>query len=233
VKTEFLSIESADPDGIDFGDLHYADLRICFENGRLCGGKNVGVGVTVHGMLTSTGYDSEYSTPVRLKFDDDKPVSQTWGLSDSRDTLFPYGREGQFLSQLTQHNQLVLEFSYYEKAARTVTFDLAGLTEKMKLDNLEVPSVKESKGEAEVNTARGGGEDPTANATAESERQAQLDEAGPKPTSQARTDPQCPRIETGTFVLTPGSTGHYYWNFCSNGEHPVCFDKPTTDFCFK
>jgi hypothetical protein len=142
VKTEFLSLESTDPDGIDFGNLHYADLRICFENGKLCGGKNVGVGVTVHGMLASEGYDSEYSTSVRLKFDSDKPVSQTWGISDSHDTLFPHGKEGQFLSQLTQHNKLVLEFSYYEKAARTVTFDLAGLTEKMKLDNLELSSVK-------------------------------------------------------------------------------------------
>ena len=94
------------------------------------------------GCFASEGYNSEYGTCVQLKFDSDKPVSQTWGISDSHDTLFPHGKEGQFLSQLTQHNKLVLEFSYYEKAARTVTFDLAGLTEKMKLDNLELSSVK-------------------------------------------------------------------------------------------
>ena len=114
-KTEFLSLESSDADGMDFAKLHYAELRICFENGKLCGGKHVGVGVTVHGMLASEGYESEYSTPVRLKFDEEKPLSQTWGISDSHDTLFPYGREKQFLNQIMQHNKLVLEFSYYEK----------------------------------------------------------------------------------------------------------------------
>ena len=234
VKTEFLSIESTEPDGIDFGNLHYADLRICFENGKLCGGKHVGVGVTVHGMLASAGYDSEYSTAVRLKFDDDKPISQMWGISDSHDTLFPYGKEGQFLSQLTQHNKLVLEFSYYEKAARTVTFDLAGLTEKMKLDNLELSSVKESKGGAEVNTTRSEGS--AANVGPGPTTQPQIhkdpDEAGPKPTAQARTDTRCPQIETGTFVLSPGPAGHF-WEFCTNGERKVCFSQETTEFCFK
>lgn len=54
------------------------------------------------------------------------------GHPDSHDALFPYGRE----SLLVQHNKLVLEFSYYEKAARTVTFDIAGLADKMKATNL-------------------------------------------------------------------------------------------------
>lgn len=137
-KTEFLSLESSDADGMDFGKLHYAELRICFENGKLCGGKHVGVGITVHGMLASEGYESEYSTPVRLKLDQENPLSQTWGISDSHDTLFPYGREKQFLNQIMQHSKLVLEFSYYEKSARTVTFDLSGLADKMKAENLTI-----------------------------------------------------------------------------------------------
>ena len=139
-KTEFLSIESTDADGIDFGNLHYADLRICFEDGKVCGGNHVAVAVKVHGMVASLGYEAgqQYNTPVRLKFDDDKPASQTWGISDSHDALFPYGREKQFLAQLVQHNKLVLEFSYYEKAPRTVTFDTSGLADKMKTANLIV-----------------------------------------------------------------------------------------------
>lgn len=135
-KTEFVSIESSDADGMDFGKLHYAELRICFENGKLCGGQHVGVGVTVHGMLAPLGYESEYSTPVRFRFDDDRPLRQTWGISDSHDTLFPHGHERQFLTQLMQHHKLVLEFSYYEKAARTVTFDITGLADKMRSENL-------------------------------------------------------------------------------------------------
>jgi hypothetical protein len=135
-RTEFLSIESTDPDGMDYGKLHYAELRICFENSRLCGGKSIGVGITVHGMVAPLGYESEYSTPVRMKFDDDKAIRQTWGISDDHDTLFPEGRERQFVDDLSQHNKLVLEFSYYEKAARTVTFEVAGLAEKMKSEGL-------------------------------------------------------------------------------------------------
>jgi hypothetical protein len=135
-KTEFLSLESSDADGTDFGKLHYAELRICFENGKLCGEHHVRVGVTVHGMLSSKGYEAEYSTPVRLKLDEEKPLSQTWGISDDHDTLFPYGREKQFLGELMEHNKMVLEFSYYEKSARTVTFDLPGLADKMKAENL-------------------------------------------------------------------------------------------------
>jgi hypothetical protein len=73
-KTEFLSIESTDADGLDFGKLNYAELRICFENGKVCGGRFVGVAIKVHGMVSSLSYDSNYRTPVRLKFDDE-PMS--------------------------------------------------------------------------------------------------------------------------------------------------------------
>jgi hypothetical protein len=106
--------------------------------GKLCGGKRVGVGITVHGMLASEGYESEYSTAVRLKFDDEKPMSQTWGIADSHDALFPFGREKQFLNQLMQHKKLILEFSYYQQAPRTVAFEISGLAPKMKLDSFVV-----------------------------------------------------------------------------------------------
>lgn len=137
-KTEYLSMESTDADGVDFGNLHYAELRICFENGKLCSGTRVSVGVSVHGMVSSESYESEYSTAVRLRFDDEKPLSQSWGIADSHDALFPSGREKQFLTQLMQHKTFVLEFSYYEKVPRTVTFDVSGLAEKMKELNLVV-----------------------------------------------------------------------------------------------
>jgi hypothetical protein len=135
-KTEFLSLESSDADGVDFGRMHFAELRICFANGKLCGSPRVAVGVTVHGMLEPVSYESQYRTSIRLKFDDDKPLRQTWGIADSHEALFPDGQEKQFLGQLISHNKLVLEFSYYEKAARTVTFELPGLADKMKSANL-------------------------------------------------------------------------------------------------
>jgi hypothetical protein len=240
VKSEILGMESTDPDGNDYGSLHYARLKICFENGILCHGNTIGVGVAVNGMLASVGYDSEYSTPVRVKFDDEKPLSQTWGISDNHETLFTHGSQQQFLNQLLQHNKLVLEFSYYEKSPRTVTFDLTGLAEKMKSANLGTASENVLKTSAAATQTHGitqdSGAGPKATATraeiARADAQADLDEAGPKPTVQSRTDTQCPKIETGKFVFSPSPTGHY-WKFCSNGDHPVCFSKETTELCFK
>jgi hypothetical protein len=136
-KTEFLSIESTDTDGASL-TLSYGKLRICFENGKLCGNKSVGVGVTVHGMVQPMDYDSEYSTPVRVKFDDDRPSRQTWGIADSHDALFPHGREELFLLQLLAHKKLILEFSYYERAPRTLTFEISGLEDKMKSIGVDV-----------------------------------------------------------------------------------------------
>jgi hypothetical protein len=135
-KTEFISTESVDPEGADSGSMRYAELRICFENGKVCGGKSIGVGVEVHEMVAPLDDESEYSTPARLKFDDEKPLRQVWGISDDHDMLFPHGHEAAFVNQLTQHNKLVLEFSYFEKAPRSVTFDLSGLANKMKSENL-------------------------------------------------------------------------------------------------
>jgi hypothetical protein len=131
-KTEFLSLDSTDADGTALNRLSYAKLKICSENGRLCRNKRVGVGVTVHGMIDPVSTESQYHTPVRIKFDDDKPSRQTWGIADSHDALFPAGREEQFLLQLLEHKKLILEFSYYEKAPRTLTFELSGLEDKLK-----------------------------------------------------------------------------------------------------
>ena len=91
--TEFLSLESTDADRYDYGKLDYARLRICFENGKLCGGNNVSVGVKVGGMVAPMNYERSKDTSVRLRFDDEKPVNQVWGISDSNDALFPFGHE--------------------------------------------------------------------------------------------------------------------------------------------
>jgi hypothetical protein len=91
-------------------------------------------------MVSPLSYDSHSSTPVRLKFDDERPVRQAWGIADNRETLFPHGSEKQFLSQLIGHKKLILEFSYYEKAPRTITFELSGLADQMKSAGLQDPT---------------------------------------------------------------------------------------------
>lgn len=144
-KTEHLSLESSEPDGTVAGRLSYAELGICFENGKLCGHYIVGVGVTVDGMVDPLDYEHEHETSVRVKFDDERPSRQTWGISDNHEALFPMGREKPFLLELLKHNKLILEFSYYEKAPRTVTFELSGLGEKMKSIGIDPQTIIEEQ----------------------------------------------------------------------------------------
>jgi len=92
-------------------------------------------------MIAPISYEQEYRTSVRIKFDDEKPTRQTWGISDDHDALFPSGREKLFLSQVLKHKKLVLEFSYYEKAPRAITFDLPGLAEKLDSAGLTASSL--------------------------------------------------------------------------------------------
>jgi hypothetical protein len=130
-RTEIISMDSSDADGLDAGRLHYATLSVCFANGKICGGKSAGVFVNVDGMVDPMSAEDDYSTEVRLKFDDDKPMSQTWGIIDNHEGVFPFGKEKQFLAQLLRHNKLILEFSYCERAPRTLSFELSGLADKM------------------------------------------------------------------------------------------------------
>jgi hypothetical protein len=90
-------------------------------------------------MVEPAGYGSDEedsSTSVRLRFDEEKLARQTWGITEDHEALYPSGHQKQFLCQLMQHKKLVLEFSYYEQAPRTVIFDLSGLADKMKSDSL-------------------------------------------------------------------------------------------------
>ncbi len=163
-KTEHLSLESSDADGMSAGALTFAVLRVCFENGKLCGHDIVGVGITVDGMVAPLDYEHEHSTSVRVKFDDAKPSRQTWGIADNHESLFPMGREKSFLAELLKHNKLILEFSYFEKAPETVTFELAGLAEKMKSSGIDPQTIvqeqeaanraKDAADRAEVESSR-------------------------------------------------------------------------------
>jgi hypothetical protein len=128
VKTQFISLESNE-------SSRYSDNRIeivlCFENGKLTH-KHVGARVGVGGFVAESDGGS-----VRLKFDDEKPTRESWGVADSHDALFPFRNESYFLARLLKHKTLAFEFSYYEKAAQTVTFNIAGLADAMRSAGLD------------------------------------------------------------------------------------------------
>lgn len=138
-KTEFLLLESTDPDGFDFGQLHYATLKLCFKNGKPCGGTHMTVAFEVHGVVRSLNDDTQYQTSVRFRFDNEPLMKQVWTIADSRDAFGPSsGKTRVFISQLLRHKKLILEFSYDEHSPRTLTFDLSDLTEKIKSTGLSV-----------------------------------------------------------------------------------------------
>jgi hypothetical protein len=133
-KTQFLSLGSLE----GRSESHYisglgdvpirkstAQIVLCFHNGKLCSTPSIGARVDVDGFVTTDG------SPVRLKFDDDQPLRQQWAGSDGHKSLFPYGREKQFLGGLLKHKKLYFEFAKYEEAPQVVTFDIGGLTEAM------------------------------------------------------------------------------------------------------
>jgi hypothetical protein len=139
-KREFLSLESTDADGVDYDRLHYATLRLCFQDGKPCGGESVTVGFRVHGMVRSLDDDNQYLTAVRFRFDKEQLIKEHWTIADSREAFGPpSGKKVHlFLSQLLQHEKLILEFSYDEHSPRTLTFDLPGLAERMKSAGLSL-----------------------------------------------------------------------------------------------
>ena len=128
------------------------DLVLCFHNGKLYTGQHVGARLDVDGFVTSD------SGAVRLKFDDEKPIRENWSASDSHEALFPYGRESHFLVQLLHHKRLAMEFSYYEKASQTVTFDLTGLADDMKAAGLHDPTIEVKAAGARASSANAAAE---------------------------------------------------------------------------
>jgi hypothetical protein len=146
VKTQQLF--HTQEDGIPGKEL---SLVLSFDNGRLSS-KNVGIYLEAGGMVAPASLDDEYHTPVRMRFDDGKPISQKWTITDDHKALTPctdwwsindyavspatpptpYSNGVRFLGQLLHHKKLIVEFSLYEEAPRTVTFNIDGLADEMK-----------------------------------------------------------------------------------------------------
>ena len=137
-RSQHVFLESSDADDTVAGSLHYPELRLCFHNGKLCGGNSIGVAIAGHTMIEPLDYDRSHSTSVRIRFDDAKPVRQVWGISDDDKALFPSGYEKQFANELLNHKVLYVEFAYFHQAPRTVSFQLDGLQEMLAKQNLHI-----------------------------------------------------------------------------------------------
>lgn len=136
VKTQFISLDANENSRYS---PHKTSLVLTFENDRLAGRAHAPVRVDADGVLKSVdGELGEYSTLTRVRFDDEQPSRQTWGIADDHKALFARNSQ-QFLVQLLHHKRLAVEFSYYGAAPQAVTFDLYGLADDMKAAGLRFP----------------------------------------------------------------------------------------------
>jgi hypothetical protein len=129
VRTQILSTEG-NPEG---------SLVLTFDNGKLST-KHVGLRVeTSQGIID---YNEYSRATVRVRFDDESPTTQSWGVTDSHTSVTPYQHEDRFLSQILSHKKLVVEYRLYERASQTATFGLTGLAGEMTKAGLFDPSEK-------------------------------------------------------------------------------------------
>jgi hypothetical protein len=115
-KTQFLSTGSVG-----------SRLVLCFENGRLCHGSSVGVYVTSPCWVDGgEELGTRYKRRVRLRFDEDKFLVETWGISDDHHGIYPYSPKN-FISSLKRHKRLAVEFGCARYDSDVVTLDIQGL----------------------------------------------------------------------------------------------------------
>jgi hypothetical protein len=100
---------------------------LCFENGKLCGGDHVGVFVTSPCWVDGgEELGNLYRRRVRLRFDTDRFLVETWGITDDHQGIFPLSQKN-FVSSLKKHKSLALEFGCARSDSSVVTFDIHGL----------------------------------------------------------------------------------------------------------
>lgn len=102
-------------------------LYICSANGKLCGGGKIGVFVTSPcWVVGGDEFGEQYERRVRLRFDSDKFIVDTWGISDDHEAIHPHAPK-QFISTLKKHKTLAVEFGCDRSDSGVVIFNLQGL----------------------------------------------------------------------------------------------------------
>ncbi len=102
-------------------------LVLCFENGKLCGGSDAGVFVTSPCWVEGgEELGTRYQRRVRMRFDQDKFLTDTWGISDDHRGIFPHSPQT-FISSLKRHKVLAVEFGCARYDSDVMTFSIDGL----------------------------------------------------------------------------------------------------------
>jgi hypothetical protein len=109
----------------------YIHLVVCFKNGKPC---SVPVAVVPPSgcFIESNVEGSSYSRRIRYKFDDGKPQTAVWGISDGHNGIFPHNSRA-FIEELKKHKSFDVEFGCDESDPGVVTtMNIVGLEDSLK-----------------------------------------------------------------------------------------------------
>jgi hypothetical protein len=117
---------------ISNNSYHGAEIVTEFDDGKLSR-RHVGLRMDVR--YVRADYGESYRSTVRVKFDDEKPTTEVWSITDSGDALSPSNQRA-FLAKMMKHRKMVFEFNDMG-STKTVTFDLYGLADTLKQNGLQ------------------------------------------------------------------------------------------------
>lgn len=113
----------------------YIHLVLCFKDKKPC---SVPVAVSIgqlNCVIESNVEGRSYSRRIRYKFDDGKPRTEVWGITDSRTAIFPHNPSA-FVEDLKKHKTFAVEFGCDESDPGVVTnMSIQGL--QASLDSLK------------------------------------------------------------------------------------------------
>ena len=109
---------------ITTGDIG-SNLVLCFKNGKLCGSGSSGVFVTSPCSIIGEEAAS-YRRQVRLRFDDEKFLVETWDITDDQRAISPEAKEN-FIASLKSHKIFAIEFGCARSDSDVIIFQIHGL----------------------------------------------------------------------------------------------------------
>jgi hypothetical protein len=78
-------------------------------------------------FIESNVEGSGYSRRIRYKFDDGKPRTEVWGISDAHNGIFPHNPNA-FIAELERHKSFAIEFGCDENdQGETIEMNIVGL----------------------------------------------------------------------------------------------------------
>ena len=114
-------------------------LILCFENGKPCGHGNAPVFVTSPCWIEADE-PGRYRRTIRVKFDDNKALTERWGITDDHKGLTP-PNPGAFVADLKKHKTLMVEFGCDRSdPGEVMTLLIQGLQEALDSAHLKVSS---------------------------------------------------------------------------------------------